>query len=164
MGNELDLLIVGAGPAGLSVASRLPTGMAARVVHQDREIGEPVRTSGGSWLSDMHKLGIPDKLFHLVRQAEILSDNRRFNLSLEDDPVVILDVTGLYKWLAGQVSVPVSLATKFLSASPAKGGYLCQLRGPEGPEVVWARQIIDASGWHMAVLASLGLALSLIHI
>jgi digeranylgeranylglycerophospholipid reductase len=53
-----DVLIVGGGPAGLSVAAALPDDVSSVIVHQDQEIGRPVRTSGGSWLKDVERLGI----------------------------------------------------------------------------------------------------------
>ena len=41
-----SVLIVGGGPAGLTIARWI--GKGAIVVHKDAEIGLPVRTSGGS--------------------------------------------------------------------------------------------------------------------
>lgn len=51
-----DVLIVGAGPAGLSVAAALPDDIPTVIVHQDREIGLPIRTSGGCWMKDVTRL------------------------------------------------------------------------------------------------------------
>lgn len=160
MGSEtdLDVLIVGGGPAGLAVASRL-RGLRGLLVHQDREIGTPVRTSGGSWHSEMLRLGIPEHLFHKLERAEIFSDRKRFDLSLEHDPVVILDVTALYLWLAEQARVEVRCVTKCTDVRRDGTGYIADLRHPDqGRYTVRARKIVDATGWHCAVLASLGLA------
>ncbi|MDC1320213.1 FAD-dependent monooxygenase [bacterium] len=53
---ECEVLIVGGGPAGLSVAATLPDHVSTIIVHQDAEIGKPVRTSGGCWLDDVEPL------------------------------------------------------------------------------------------------------------
>ena len=68
---ETDVLIVGGGPAGLSVASHLGDDVSSVVVHQDREIGKPVRTSGGSWLKDADALGIPAQLYTIIGRGRI---------------------------------------------------------------------------------------------
>ncbi|MEP5762063.1 MAG: NAD(P)/FAD-dependent oxidoreductase [Litoreibacter sp.] len=152
-----DILIVGGGPAGLAVASRLE-GLSALLVHQDREIGLPVRTSGGSWLSDVTRLGVPSNLYHEVARADLYSDNSHSNLDLRADPVVILDVTNLYKWLADQSKAKIECATKFLNAQRDGDGFIVTLRPSGGtPYDVRTTKIIDASGWHTAVLENLNL-------
>ncbi|MEM9581620.1 MAG: NAD(P)/FAD-dependent oxidoreductase [Pseudomonadota bacterium] len=155
---ETEILIVGGGPAGLSCAARLSADVDALIVHQDKEIGKPVRTSGGSWLSDMTRLGVPETLYNRVAQIDVYSDNREMTLDTSDDPAVILDVTGLYKWLAEDVRVPIHCSTKFLGAQRVEGGFLSRMRtAGKGEWQVKSRKIVDASGWHCAVLESLGL-------
>lgn len=156
--DDIDVLIVGGGPAGLAVASKLSAG-SGLLVHQDREIGKPVRTSGGSWASEMRRLGIPEHLYHSLDFAEIFSDKQQMRLPLEHDPVVILDVTGLYRWLAEQSQVEIRCATKCVSVQREGDGFIAELRNPErGNYHIRARRVIDATGWHSSVVAGLGLA------
>ena len=68
---ECDVLIVGGGPAGLSVASYLGDQFSSILVHQDAEIGKPVRTSGGTWVRDMKRLGIPENLYQPIDTLDI---------------------------------------------------------------------------------------------
>lgn len=154
---ETEILIIGGGPAGLAVASRLPTDLSAILVHQDREIGQPVRTSGGCWISDTQKLGLPATLAHRVNRADIYSDNEHFELDLSSNPMAVLDVTGLYRWLGEQSNAQVWCATKYLRSERKGSGFVSHLRR-EGREItIRSHQIVDASGWHCAALASLGL-------
>ena len=152
----LDVLIVGGGPAGLAVASKFQGH--GLLVHQDREIGRPVRTSGGSWLSEMRRLGIPERLYHRLSHAKIFSDTRELHLPLEADPVVVLDVTALYQWLAEASEIEIRCETKFIGVRKTQSGFIATLRGPDRQNYeLRARQIIDASGWHRAVLSALDL-------
>lgn len=155
---ETDILIVGGGPAGLSTAGRLADGVQAIVVHQDREIGWPVRTSGGSFKGDIDALGVPSEFYTVVNEAEIYSDNRKLELDMSSDPVVVLDVTKVYLWLAGQINAELYCATKFLSVAREDDGFLSTVRtAGEGEWQIRSRYIVDASGWHVAVLDNLGL-------
>ncbi len=155
---ETDILIVGGGPAGLSTAGRLADGVKAIVVHQDKEIGWPVRTSGGSFKGDIDALGVPSEFYVIVNTAEIYSDNRRLELDMSSDPVVVLDVTKVYRWLAEQMNAELHCATKFLRVERDGDGFLSTLRTVgTGEWQVRSRYIVDASGWHMAVLDSLAL-------
>ena len=152
-----DVLIVGGGPAGLSVASRL-SGLNGLLVHQDKDFGVPVRTSGGSWLSDVVRLGIPSKYYNRVDHADLYADTARETLDLGFDPVVILDVTGLYQWLADQARCEMRRATKCVAVERDQEGFLATLRPARGETYqVRARKIVDASGWHSIVLNCLGL-------
>ena len=71
---DCDVLIVGGGPAGLSVASHLPRSARVVVAHADAEIGTPVRTSGGTWVRDMQALGIPSEFWQVIDQLDFFSD------------------------------------------------------------------------------------------
>ncbi len=158
-----DVLIVGGGPAGLSVASTLPDDVKTVIVHQDREIGLPVRTSGGTWMEDVTRLGIPDTMYKPMRVTEVFSDKEHAAVSLGDTIPVILDTPKLYKWLAQQSDHKdrkLLLSTKFLSTRQREDGlYESRIRGRDAAyDCIVSRYIVDGSGWRFAVLESLGLA------
>lgn len=157
-----EVLIVGGGPAGLSVAAALPDDVACIVVHQDKEIGRPVRTSGGSWLKDVTRLGIPPDMYQILHQAEAYADRAHSHIPLGDETVVNLNTPRLYKWLAGQSdhkNRQLLLATKFLTTRQRSDGlYLSDIRGRDGVvRQVVSRYLVDGSGWHSAVMTALGL-------
>lgn len=159
---ECDVLIVGGGPAGLSVAAALPDAVSTIIVHQDREIGRPVRTSGGSWLRDVQRLGIPPEMYQVVRHAEAFSDKVHSDIPLGDQTVVILNITRLFRWLAAKSdhkSRTLLTATKFLTTREGTDGrFVSDIRGRDGTvRQIVSRYLVDGSGWHSAVLTSLGL-------
>ncbi len=156
-----DVLIIGGGPAGLSVASSLSPDIHSIVVHQDTEIGKPVRTSGGSFLSDMHKLSIPEKHYQLIDKIDFYSDNSEALFDIETDKMVVLDITGLYQYLASlsqNKSCELLLNTKFITTKQqSDGGYISTIRGRKSSaETIRSKYIIDATGWQCAVLDALG--------
>ena len=156
-----DVLIVGGGPAGLSVASSLSNDVSSIVVHQDLEIGKPVRTSGGSFLRDIKRLCPNQDIYQVIDKLDYFSDNAEARFDVEADKMVILDITKLYKYLASlsdDKPRELMLGTKFLGTVEEGGLYTSTLRLRDGEtQEVRSRYIIDASGWHCAVTALLGL-------
>jgi flavin-dependent dehydrogenase len=159
---KCDVLIVGGGPAGLSVAAALPDNVSSIIVHQDAEIGKPVRTSGGCWLADVERLGIPPKFYQIIDKLDIYSDNQEAHFKIENDKLVVLNITDLYQWLARKSDHKqrqLLLATKFLTTHLSKNGqYLSTIRSRNKQvSQIESKYIIDASGVHNSVLQSLGL-------
>ena len=132
-----DVLIVGGGPAGLSVAGSLGPGISAIVLHQDAEIGRPVRTSGGTWVRDMEALGIPQTLYQVIARLDFYSDQSEARFAVRDDKMAVMDVTGVYQHLAGLIrgDIPVMLGTSFVSAVARDDGYVATVRSREMGEV-----------------------------
>ncbi len=159
---ECDVLIVGGGPAGLSVASSLPKDIRSIIVHQDKEIGRPVRTSGGTWVRDMKALAIPEHLYQVIDQLDFYSDHAQACFEVNQDKMAVLDITALYQYLetlSQHANRELLLDTKFISAKKETDSlYSSQVRSrTKGDMVIRSKYIIDASGWHCAVLESLNL-------
>jgi digeranylgeranylglycerophospholipid reductase len=72
------------------------------LLERQKEIGYPVHTSGGSWISDMKALGIPEALYFPIRRVTFLSPQRRARFVYEEPVCCVLDVRGVYQHLAGR--------------------------------------------------------------
>lgn len=156
------MLIVGGGPAGLSVASRLGHKHSCIVVHQDAEIGLPVRTSGGTWVRDMEALGIPKSMYQVIHKMDFYSDNQVASFHVQQDKMAVMDVTAVYQFLASEISnqnCQLMCSAKFLKCErKSSDHYVSHIRSRDlGDIFIHSKIIVDASGWQTAVLSSLNL-------
>jgi digeranylgeranylglycerophospholipid reductase len=103
--NVYDVLIAGAGPAGLSAAVAAGrAGLRVAVFERSKEIGYPIHTSGGSWIAELRELGVPDRFMHPIRTGKFLAPEASASFSYDPPISCILDVRGLYQFLAAQAA------------------------------------------------------------
>lgn len=159
MDSDIDVLVVGGGPAGLAVAERAARAGRTMVVHQDAEIGRPVRTSGGSWKAHLVALGIPSHFSREIDRLMIAAPGRRMEVSFGEDRPVVLDVTSTYQHLANLAEAAgarVECAATFLRLVDEGGSLRCTVGQGDGEHQFSARYVVDASGHHRAVLRQIG--------
>ncbi|MFQ5752710.1 MAG: NAD(P)/FAD-dependent oxidoreductase, partial [bacterium] len=96
-----DLLVIGAGPAGLSAAyTAAKSGIKVAVLEKSKEIGYPIHTSGGSWIDELKQLDIPERFMNPIREGLFISPGEKTEFRYSVPPGCILDVRGLYQYLA----------------------------------------------------------------
>src|SRR5574341_1940447 len=101
--NFYDVLIAGAGPAGLSAAGAAArAGLRVAMFERSKEIGYPVHTSGGSWIAELRRLGVPDRFMHPIRTGKFLAPSATATFSYDEPVSCILDIRGLYQYLAAK--------------------------------------------------------------
>jgi digeranylgeranylglycerophospholipid reductase len=143
-----DVLIAGAGPAGLSAAvAAARAGLGVAVFERSKEIGYPIHTSGGSWIAALRQLGVPERFMHPIRLGKFLAPDATASFSYDPPVSCILDVRGLYQFLAAEAAE--AGADIFPSAAVARA--IVQDEKPIGLVVrqhgkFFAPLLVDATG------------------
>ena len=146
MRERYDVVVAGAGPAGLAIAEPLAEqGFSVLVCEKAPEIGKPVRTSGGSWIADLRALGLPDHLWHPIDSLRFQSANAEADIRWGPGVGCALDVTGTWRYLAGRAErAGATVVTGTLARLEAPGRI--GLRTPDGSAQVRCRLVVDATG------------------
>jgi digeranylgeranylglycerophospholipid reductase len=160
-----DVLVVGAGPAGLSAArAAAKRGASVLVVEQEQAVAEHVRTSGVTWISDANELGIPAELYNPVSVYNFVSKDNSACVGTVRPEACVLNVRGTYQYLAGRAGdagAGLWLRTRALRPLIGKDGKVegmtVHTRG-KGEQEVRAGVVIDASGFGSVVAKDVGLA------
>ncbi len=151
-GNAADVLILGAGPAGLIAAQICATGgLRTVVVEKKREIGSPIHTSGATYIPEIRKYGIPESLVHRVGRILFLSPGEEASFRNLKDGIGVLDVRGMLQYMAEQAAgkgVRFLLGTRalepLLSGRTVTGARIQTFQGAR--EKITAQDTIDATG------------------
>jgi digeranylgeranylglycerophospholipid reductase len=159
---KYDVVIAGGGPAGLSAAlTAAESGASVLLIEQNPEIGSPTRTSGGSFVRELVELGIPERLFHPIRQVRFLSPHRSAAFEYPDPVACIIDVRAVYQHLAMlaiQAGASIWLASKAGAVIQETGrvtGLRVETRIKSQVEVK-AGVVIDATGYKGDLLRQAG--------
>jgi digeranylgeranylglycerophospholipid reductase len=100
---EVDVAVVGGGPAGLAAAAEAAKGgLNVVVLERGHAIGEPVRTSGGSFVKPLKAMGVPARCYHPIHRIRVIGPTTEAVKTYSRAVGCVLDVRGTYQWLAQQ--------------------------------------------------------------
>jgi len=160
--DSADVVVVGGGPAGLATAAEAARGgLRVVVCERSHAIGEPVRTSGGSFIRPLQRLGIPPSCWHPVHRIRVVGPTTDVTKTYRRAVGCVLDVRATYQWLAARavdagaeirLKAPVEsvLSSSGLPDGRPRG---VRVRDPfRGAHDLGAHVVVDASG-HTGFLA-----------
>ena len=158
MTEHVDVVVVGGGPAGLATAAEAARG-GRRVVVCERghAIGEPVRTSGGSFIKPLRRLGLPSSCWHPVHSIRVIGPTTDVTKRYRRARGCVLDVRRTYQWLGARAvdaGAEIRLRTH-VEGTVEDGGRVTgvRVRDPfSGSYQLHSRLVVDASG-HTGFLA-----------
>src|SRR6266700_229045 len=166
MPENIDIVVVGGGPAGLAAAGAAARqGARVHILERHNEIGYPIHTSGGSWISDMQALSIPEHLYHPITRVYFVSPRREVLLRYNPAIACVVDVRGLYQHLASRaIAAGAVLRLRHVGEQAITGnGRVLGVtaRNHTGERITLAASVtIDASGFsrHVGVRTDMGKA------
>jgi digeranylgeranylglycerophospholipid reductase len=159
---DADVVVVGAGPAGLVAAAGIAdAGYRVVVVERQASVGEHVRTSGATAISTVERFGVPAGLYHRLERLRISAPARTVRFECGDNGLCVLDVRGVYRWLASRAEAAgarillSAVADRPLLAGSTVEG--CFVRVGDSTELVRAHVLVDAGGHRAQMSKQAGL-------
>ena len=156
--DDVDVLVVGAGPAGSTAAARLAAaGRSVRMVEEHPKVGYPVQCAGLVSQRVLDLAGSTAMVRCAVRGASVFGPSQESIAFRADEPrAFVIDRAGLDVYLADRAAragAEIRTSTRFDAVEGESDGRLTvRLRGPDGnPEVVRPRLVIGADGVSSAV-------------
>lgn len=156
---DADVVVVGGGPAGLATAAAAGrSGLRVIVCERGHAIGEPVRTSGGSFIAPLRRLGVPRSCWHPVHRIRVIGPSADVTKTYRRAVGCVLDVRRTYQWLGAQAvdaGAEIRLKANVEGALEDPAGIVrgVRLRDAErGRHELRSKLVVDASG-HTGFLA-----------
>lgn len=163
MEERYDIAIVGGGPAGLSAAySAAKTGAKVILFEKDEAIAHSVRTSGVTWISEMERLGIPNRLYNPVQNYRFVSPSNDILISGTVPKSCVLDVRATYQhlaFMAAEAGATIMVRSNVIKVIK-EGDRIVGIKAstPKGDLTVRSTLVIDASGFSASVARRAGAA------
>lgn len=160
---KTDIAIVGGGPAGLSAArAAAQDGNDVILFEKSEVIGEPVHSSGGTWISSLKEINFPEKFYNPVKKIKFVGTNESASFNYPKARTAVTDVRMLYQHLAKRASFA---GARIIVNAKVEGVLDDTSRKPKGIKVkkngqiseVHCNVIIDASGTEQMIAKDVGL-------
>ena len=148
----VDVAVVGGGPAGLATAAEAArAGLRTVVFERGHALGEPVRTSGGSFVKPLRALGVPSRCWHPVHRIRVIGPTTDVTKRYRRALGCVLDVRATYQWL-GQQAVEAGAEIRLkahVESALTDGSRTAGVRARDpfrGAYEQPAKVVVDASG------------------
>ena len=156
MQDKYDIVIVGAGPAGLSAAyTAAKNGVSVLVLERDDGVAHNIRTSGVSWIEEITKFGIAKEHYNPIRNYAFFSPSNEVTINGDEPRCCVLNVRSTYQHLAFEAA---SVGAKIMVKANATNAIVSNNRisgvkvsTPKGEFSINADLVIDASGFGTAI-------------
>jgi geranylgeranyl reductase family protein len=159
--NDYDVLVIGAGPAGLAAARRVAeSGFRVGVLEEHEEVGNPVNCSGVLGLEAFERFDLPASLTrHSLSEIEFVSPRgEHWAFTCERPLARVVLRSELDSHLgdrARSAGAEILLKRRATSVSRAETGVRVTVRA-DGIETISCRSLVVATGAGMPLLKKLG--------